>query len=170
MNSQNAMNERLILDLNGALSMENAGLDRLENRIGEISLSEVKQQLQHHINETKEQQQRLQQLITELGGIPTQDRLGLPLPQYPQKIQQLMLQSMTKEEMELKRSEEDMIVESAEVACYFTIIQKAQVMGLNQLIDPLRQNLMQEEEMVKWIKENTPKMLSQLLPKIKSTQ
>ncbi len=41
----------------------------------------------------------------------------------------MMTDSMTKQEIELKRTEEDMIIENAEVACYLMLIGKVQMAG-----------------------------------------
>ena len=57
-------NKKFALIFNAVLAMENAACKRLEKRINEVSLPETKQQLQHHLEETKEQQKRLQNIIT----------------------------------------------------------------------------------------------------------
>ena len=57
---ENIEKEKFALMFNSVLSMENAACKRLEKRINEVSLPEAKQQLQHHLEETKEQQKRLQ--------------------------------------------------------------------------------------------------------------
>ena len=41
---------------NTVLAMENAAVKRLEYRINEVTLPDSKQQFQHHLEETKEQQ------------------------------------------------------------------------------------------------------------------
>jgi len=63
------------------------------------------------------------------------------LPGYPQNILQMMNDTMTKEEWELRSSEEDMIVENAEATCYLMLIQKAQkAEGIFQnAVEPLTQ-------------------------------
>ncbi|HZB73778.1 MAG TPA: hypothetical protein VE378_03455, partial [Nitrososphaeraceae archaeon] len=43
------LNDRLVLYLNGALSMENAATERLEARIRQTKLVDSKVQLQHHL-------------------------------------------------------------------------------------------------------------------------
>ena len=77
---------------------------------------------------------------------------------------------MTEQEWELKKAEEDMIVENAEVTCYLMLIQKAQMAGgvFFNAVEPLLQNMKDEEHMVDWIKTNSPGMLAQLWPKIQS--
>jgi len=44
--------KKFALIFNAVLSMENAAFKRLEKRINEVTLPEVKQQLQHHLQET----------------------------------------------------------------------------------------------------------------------
>src|ERR671927_230762 len=164
------INKRFILELNAALAMENAGIERLQSRISEASLPEAKQRLQHHFEESKQHQKNLQEIIASIGGSPTTEKLGLPLPSYPKSMLEMMNNTMTKQEWELKRTEEDMIVENAEVTCYLMLIQKAQAVGgiyLNA-IGPLSQNMKDEQSMVDWIKTNSPGMLAQLWPKIMS--
>jgi ferritin-like metal-binding protein YciE len=48
---------------------------------------------------------------------------------------------MIAEEWELKKAEEDMIVENAEINCDNMLIQKAQIMNMDDAIPLLRQNL-----------------------------
>jgi len=124
--------------------------------------------MQHHLEESKVHIERLHQLITTLGGQPYQGKVGLPLPKYPQPMIEKMNNSMTKPEWELKRSEEDLISESAESICYLMLIQKAQMLGgvFQNTIEQLSLNMIDEENMAEWIKTNTPAMLDKLWPQI----
>lgn len=47
---------------NEILSVENAALDHLQSRIEETTISDVKQQLKQHLEETKAQQDRLKKI------------------------------------------------------------------------------------------------------------
>jgi ferritin-like metal-binding protein YciE len=164
------MSQKFALELNGALAMENAGIERLQERIEETILPEAKQQMQHHLQESLVHQKRLQQLITNIGGTPIEEKLGLPIPKYPRSMLEMMKNTMTKQEWELKRSEEDLINESAEVICYQMLIQKAQMAGgvFQNAIEPLSLNMNDESKMADWIKTNSPGMLAQLWPQIQS--
>jgi ferritin-like metal-binding protein YciE len=66
-----------------ALSVENAAIKRLQSRLRQTRLPDVKVQMQHHLDETKEQQNRLKQLISSLGQKPTNDRGRLPVMSSP---------------------------------------------------------------------------------------
>ena len=59
------------------LSAENAAIDRIQPRLN-TPLPEIKDKLQHHLQETQNQQDRLRQLITKLGGDPTNAKSDLP--------------------------------------------------------------------------------------------
>ena len=163
------LNERVILMMNNALAMENAAVERLQNRVTEVNLQDVKEHLEHHLDETREQQKRLKDLIGSTGGSPTEELIGLPLPSYPQSLRREMENSLTPYEWELKKVEEDMIVENAEIVCYNNLIQKLQIMNKSDLVMTLRQNLHEEEEMMKWFNTNGPSTLNQLWPKIESS-
>ncbi len=93
--SQDIITKKFILELNEALAFENSGIERIQTRIEEISIPEAKQQMQHHLKESLEHQKRLQNLITSMGGEPTQLKVGLPLPTYPDIISKMMDNSMT---------------------------------------------------------------------------
>jgi ferritin-like metal-binding protein YciE len=81
---QNPMvNNKLLQYLNEMLSTENAALERLESRIQQTTLENVKARLQQHLQETREQQQRLINLIKNRGVgttfSPTSSKADLPL-------------------------------------------------------------------------------------------
>lgn len=161
-----ASKKKFVLMFNVVLAMENAACKRLEKRINEVSLPEAKQQLQHHLEETKEQQKRLQDLITKNNGIPTTEELGLPLPSYPESIKTEMESSMTEGEKELKKAEEDLLIEKTEATCYNMLIEKSRILGQETDAVPiLEQNLREEQSMIDWIESNCPTMIQQLVNK-----
>ena len=118
--------DKLVVYLNDALSMENAAIERLQLRIRQTRLQDPKVHLRHHLEETREQQNRLKQLISDLGGKPTRDKSRLPLPSPSKSIENFFKKHMTDAEAELRGTSEDAIVESAEIVLYDTLIQIAQ--------------------------------------------
>jgi ferritin-like metal-binding protein YciE len=161
--------DKLALYLNDALSIENAAIERLKSRIRQTRLQDSKVQLQHHLEETREQQNRLKQLISTLGGKPTADKGLLPIPSSSKSIENSLKKHMTDAEVELRGAKEDAILESAEIVLYDTLIQLAQkastVVG-GDAIPILTQNLDEERAMMDWIKANTPVLITQLWPDI----
>ncbi len=163
------LNDKFVLYLNDALAIENAALERIQSRIQQTILEDVKQQLQHHLEETKEQQDRLSEIITKLGGIPTKEKADLPILTSPESILNTMKNTMTPAESELKESEQDIIIENAEVTGYNMLIQWAIKLNIDAAVDAiplLRQNLNEEEKMFGWLRANAPAMFAKLWPQI----
>ena len=162
------LNDKFVFYLNIALAAENSALERLQSRIQQTILEDAKQQLQHHLEETIEQQDRLRQLITKLGGTPTQEKAKLPIASPPESIVKTMENTMmtSAAERELKESIQDTIIENAEVTGYTMLIQMAVKMNVADAIPSLRQNLNEEEEMFGWLRANAPAMFAKLWPQI----
>src|SRR6187200_509444 len=166
----NHLHDKFLLYLNSSLAMENAALERVQRRVQQTILEDARQQLQNHLEETKQHQYRLSQLITKLGGSPTQEKGQLPIAMPPDSIRNVMHPSMTSAEQELMRSVEDAIVENAEVIGYNLLIQMAGKMNdMTDAIPVLRQSLQEEEKMFTWLRANAPAMFAKLWPKIEES-
>jgi hypothetical protein len=78
-----------------------------------------------------------------------------------------MKNTMTLAEIELKESEQDTIIENAEVTGYNMLIQWAIKLNIAaDTIPLLRQNLHEEEEMFGWLRANAPAIFAKLWPQI----
>ena len=163
------LEEKLAQYFNEALSFENAAVSRLQSRIKEIQLEDARQQLQQHLEVTREQQNRLKQLITNLGARPTNDSGQLPILEPPRTLANTLKKSMTSAEQQIKSSKEDLVIENAEVTMYDTLLQMAQLMNAGDAVPVLTQNLAEERAMADWIRANTPAMITQLYPEIQSS-
>ena len=84
--NDNDENNKFIDYLNEVVSIENAAIERLERRIQETAIQDSKKILQQHLQEEKEQQRRLIDLISTYGKKPTDSKADL-----------ISLQSLTKE-------------------------------------------------------------------------
>jgi ferritin-like metal-binding protein YciE len=167
---QISLNDKLVLYLNDALSMENASIQRLQSRIKQTRLQDAKQQLQLHLDETKEQQKRLRQLISNLGGKPTKDKAQLPVMSPPKSLMNTLNRHMTSAEADLKGAKDDAVIENAEIVFYDMLthlLQKANVDG--EAVSVLTQSLYEEKSMAEWIRSNIPIMLTQLWPNIETS-
>jgi ferritin-like metal-binding protein YciE len=164
------LHNKFVLYLNSALAMENAALERVQRRIEQTGLEDVKEQLQRHLDETKQHQDRLRQIIKNIGAgatTPTEERGQLPIATPPQSIMDKIHTSRTSAaEQDLMQSVEDIIVENAEVIGYNLLIQMAEKMNLGDTIPYLRQSLDEEERMFGWLRANAPAIFAKLWPQI----
>ena len=72
-------NQKIVQYLNDALAMENASEERLESRLQESIVEDTRVQLQNHLEETRNQKDRLKQIIASHGGEPTVTKAELPM-------------------------------------------------------------------------------------------
>ncbi len=157
---------RLLIYLNDALAMENASVERLQSRTKETDIEELKIALQKHLQETRQQQERLEEIITNLGGKPTEEKAGLPILTSPKSIAEDMENKATTAEWQLKYAEQDAIIENAEVVGYDMLIQWAIKVNVENVIPVLMQNLKEEEDMRMWLRANTPRLFAESWPRI----
>jgi ferritin-like metal-binding protein YciE len=157
---------RLLIYLNDALAMENASVERLQSRTEETEIEELKIALQKHLQETRQQQERLEQIITNIGGKPTEEKAGLPILTSPKSIAEDMENKATTMEWQLKYAEQNAIIENAEVVGYDMLIQWAIKVNVENVIPVLMQNLKEEEDMRMWLRANTPRLFAESWPRI----
>ena len=162
--------EKITLYLNEALSMENAAVERLQLRIKQTKIENVKERLRLHLEETREQQNRLKQLISDVGGKnPTKDKAQLPIPSVPKTMAKMIGRMMTSAELELRGAKEDAIIENAEIVLYDMLMHLVEKMGITNAISVISQSLSEEKAMADWIKTNAPDILMQLWPEIEAS-
>jgi ferritin-like metal-binding protein YciE len=169
-NGLTAANAIAIAGLNLALSYENAAVDRLEKRLSESIVPEVKQKIKGHIEETKQQQDRLRERIKALGGgvgmEPISEKGQLPIPQPPQKLKIMIESSSSDKEREVWESLNDLIIERAESIMYKGGIQALELLKADKkTIKVLEKNLKEEEAFGDWLEKNNPKIAKRLMTK-----
>jgi ferritin-like metal-binding protein YciE len=162
--------QKLTLYLNEALAIENAAVQRLQSRVKHTKIEDAKQRLQLHLEETRGQQDRLKQLISDLGekGV-TKDKAQLPITTPPKSLVKTVEKMLTPAELELKAAKEDAIIENAEIILYDMLTQLAVKMNAADAIPILTQILSEERSMADWIRINTPVMVAQLWPEIEAS-
>ncbi|MFL6474263.1 MAG: ferritin-like domain-containing protein [Nitrososphaera sp.] len=157
-------------------------VDRLDFRIQECLLPEGKQQLQYHQDETRQHQERLRQIIRDLGSSPTDSKADLPTLRLPtgmlaKKTLTDMAKSITgrggdanpmPEELELMHTKEDYGIEHVEIIAYRTLIHLCERLGVNNAIPLLKQSMQEEETMANWIETNMPMTLDKVWPRIEA--
>jgi len=162
--------EKITLYLNETLAMENAAVERLQLRIKQTKIESVKQRLRLHLEETREQQNRLKQLISDVGGKnPTKEKAQLPIPWATKTMAKMIGRMMTSAELELKGAKEDAVIENAEIVLYDMLMHLVEKMGITNAISVISQSLSEEKAMADWIKTNAPDILMQLWPEIEAS-
>jgi ferritin-like metal-binding protein YciE len=153
--------------LNLALSYENAAVDRLENRLSECIVPEVKEKIKHHLAQTRDQQKRLQERIRALGGEEIISEKGhLPIPEPPQSIKVLIESHSTENEREVWESLNDLIIERAEAIMYRGGIQALELLEADKkTIKTLEKILKEEQAFGDWLEKNNPKIAKRLMTK-----
>ena len=173
----------LVEDLNEILSVENASAERILSRIDQTPIQEVKQRLKQHLKETHIQKSRLQRIITELGGKPTDAKSDLSRLSQPATIimkkrsiktaeskkEDNVRDNSMPEEDELVRIKQDRIIEFNELKDYESLIQTMQTMDMPQQHENtllLEQSVQEEESMAYWYKIHEPLVIDKLWPKM----
>jgi ferritin-like metal-binding protein YciE len=165
-----------IYGLNLALSYENAAVDRLEQRVSQCTVPELKKNLMRHLKQTKEQQERLKERIRFLAGfdvgsdnspaaaVPTAESGRLPIPEPPPFLKTMMDEVGTEREKEVLESINDLIIERAEAIMYRAGIQALELLKIdNKTINALKKNLSEEDAFAKWLEKNNPRIAKKLM-------
>lgn len=166
-----------IYGLNLALSYENAAVDRLEQRVSQCTVPELKKNLMRHLKQTKEQQERLTERIRFLAGfdvgisgyssaaaVPTAESGRLPIPEPPPFLKTMMDEVGTEREREVWESINDLIIERAEAIMYRAGIQAFELLKIDKkTINALKKNLSDEEAFAKWLEKNNPRIAKKLM-------
>jgi adenylate cyclase len=170
-----------VVDLNEILSVENASAERILSRIDQTPIQEVKQRLKQHLKETYTQKSRLERIIRELGGDPTNAKADLSRTNLPMMIMRKNFlktaglntesngrESPMIEEDELAQMKQDFVIEHDELVAYESLLRNMQMTDPQQHeITFLMEKSMQEEEsMAYWYKIHTPLILDNLWPKM----
>ena len=152
--------------LNLALSYENAAVNRLEKRLSESIDPEVKEKLNRHLAQTREQQDLLKERIKVLGGDPITEAGRLPIPEPPQSLKTMIERGSTPNEREIWESINDLIVERAEAIMYEGGIQALELLNADKkTIKTLQKILKEEEAFAIWLEKNNPRIAKRLMKK-----
>jgi ferritin-like metal-binding protein YciE len=166
--SYSPANAIAVAGLNLALSYENAAVDRLEKRLSESIVPEVKEKIKRHLDQTKQQQERLRERIKALGmGMePISEKGRLPIPEPPQNLKIMIESNSSDKEREVWESLNDLIIERAETIMYRGGIQALEMLKADKkTIKALEKNLKEEEAFGDWLEKNNPKIAKRLMTK-----
>jgi ferritin-like metal-binding protein YciE len=152
--------------LNLALSYENATVQRLEERLSKSIDPEIKEKLDRHLSQTREQQERLKEGIKWLGGEPITEMGRLPIPEPPLSLKAMIESASTPSEREVWESVNDLIIERAEAIMYESGIQALELLKADKkTIRTLEKNLKEEQAFANWLQKNNPRIAKRLMKK-----
>jgi ferritin-like metal-binding protein YciE len=188
--NDNDENNKFIDHLNEVVSIENAAIERLERRIQETAIQDSKKILQQHLQEEKEQQRRLIDLISTYGKKPTDSKADLiSLHSLTNEARDKMKKDnvdtgndtnttkisstihdgnninntmMTPEEAEILSTKEDALIKNNEISAYKTLLKIDKGVIGKDAINILKQNLQEKESMYDRIKSSESKMLNEI--------
>lgn len=173
--------------LNEILSAENAIVERLHTRIQETQFHESRNTLQQELQEERNHQSRLKNLISEYGGKPTDSKAKLlslnsatgqtiditdNSSESDKKIKSTLQSDdndnsnksnvATSLESEILRTKEDAMIKSAEILGYKMVLKIAEKIDAKDEIKILKKNLQEKELTYSKLIDLASKMLNQL--------
>ena len=179
----------LVKELNEILSIENAAAVRIASRIDNTPIEALKEILKRHLDVTNIQKIRLQDIIRQFGGKPTdakadllssfvsssstttgttQSENNLPENLKIEEQSKILKQSLP-EDYEIVQLRQDFAINHDELMAYESLIENMQVMDIpykQENLSLLEKSMREEEFMVYWYKTHTPLILDNLWPKV----
>jgi len=152
--------ERLVQWMRDAHAMEKQAERILETEAGRIeNYPELKAQLERHLDETRQQAERLSKRLEQLGGgtSTTKDVLGKMMG-FAQGLSGLFAGDEV-----LKASLANCTFEHMEIASYKMLIAAAEEAGDPESKRVCEQNLREEEAMARWLGDHLGSMTRQFL-------
>jgi ferritin-like metal-binding protein YciE len=149
-----AAKDLLVVGLRNAYAMENQAQEMLERQAGRLEkYPEIKQKVEHHLQETKQQISRLDQCLKSFDETPstiknvTQSMMGNVAA---------MAHTVADDEV-IKNTLANNAFENFEIAAYRSLIALCDAAGAAQCKPLLTQSLHEEEKMAKWVVDNVEK-------------
>jgi len=183
----------LVDELNEILSIENAASVRIASRINNTPIEALKKVLKRHLDVTNIQKTRLQDIIRQFGGKPTDEKADLLSSfassstsssttttgktqsenNHPENLkikeQNKILKHSLPEDYEIVQLRQDFAINHDELMAYESLIETMQVMDIpykQENLSLLEKSMREEELMVYWYKTHTPLILDNLWPKV----
>ncbi len=178
----------LVKELNEILSIENAAAVRIASRIDSTPIEALKEILKRHLDVTNIQKIRLQDIIRQFGGKPTDAKADLlssfvssstttgatqsenNLQENLEKDEQSkILKRSIPEDYEIVLLRQDFAINHDELMAYESLIENMQMIDIphiQECLSLLEKSMREEELMVYWYKTHTPLILDNLWPKV----
>ncbi len=140
-----SLNALLLLKIEAIYDIESKIIDALPAMIKNATDKDLKAALDHHLEETKEQKGRLEEIFQILEVSPKKTKVE-GIRGIITDAEWLMDQDMSSEAMDASIIGAARHVEYYEMAGYMTAIEWAELLGLEDVVDLLQSNLEEEQE------------------------
>ena len=140
-----------VVGVQNAHALEKEAIQLMERQIERITnYPEMRRRLEQHLAETKEQEERLDRILDQLGT--GRSALKDWVTQFMGNAAAVAHVPMADEI--LKDTFANNAFENFEIAAYKSLITMAEVAGHSQFVGPLRQTLEEEQRMAQFISDN----------------
>lgn len=146
--------------LRGVYSSEKRLVEILEEAASEAKEPKLREAFTHHMEETKKQAERVEQVFKSLGREPRIVDASV-LEGLVEEKRRFLSEDPTPEVMDVFNVAAGIKTEHIEIAAYESLLTLAEQMGASDVIEPLRKNLDEEkaalEKLMGFAKQNTIK-------------
>lgn len=149
----NKQNDALLTWLNDAYAMEQGLVESLEKQVKHMDgMPDARMKIQQHIEQTRDQAQRVKGCIEQLGGkvAPGKSALASMMGTV-----QGMAPGAAKDRI-LKDALMNFAVENFEIACYRSLATAARQLGHKDIASTCEGIMREEEQMASWLQQQLP--------------
>ncbi len=154
--------EKFIHELGDILDAENRFLKGQQEMLEQATDETLKSGLQTHIGETEQQIKNLEQVFSAIGEKPTTEKCDAAQG-LVSEAKKSISEAGTPELRDCLIGSSAAKNEHYEIASYRGLIEGARLMGQDQVVTLLQQNLQQEEKTAQLLEGNAPKLLEKAM-------
>ena len=148
-------------------AVENQAIELLERQVGRLEhYPEMAQRMRQHIEESREQARRLEELLAGLGT--SESTVKDTVMSFVGNIAALM-HAPAPDEV-IKNTFANLAFEHYEIASYKSLLTLADIAGHSAALTALRQSLSEEESMARWIDEHLAETTRKFLSRSEAGQ
>ncbi|HEX6289641.1 MAG TPA: DUF892 family protein [Herpetosiphonaceae bacterium] len=157
------LNEKFIHELGDIYDAEHRFLEAQQEMLKQANNSTVKTLLQEHIGQTEQQIKNLEQVYSALGEKPKRVKCDAAAGLVTEGQKTMKEASGNPAILDCVIAGSASKVEHYEVASYRGLIEGARLMGQNEVLRLLQQNLQQEEQTSQRVEQSIPQLLQQAM-------
>jgi ferritin-like metal-binding protein YciE len=153
--------EKFVYELCTMYDAENRFLEAQQMMLQCCENNQLRSLIETHIRETEQQIRNLEQVFSTLKQQPQRVNCESAAGLISDGQKLMLLTADNPKIVEQGIAGGQLAVEHLEIACYRCLIQCAQQMGQNQVVDLLQQNLQQEEQTAQRLEQLIPQLLQE---------